>query len=65
MYRSEVAEGWIRDCQVKSHTIAAEVRRRKAAEREVERLQQELEQWRTRALAAEAAADAHEVRRVA
>ena len=65
MYRSEVTEGWIRDCQVKSHTIAVEVRRRKAAEREIERLQQELEQWRTRALAAEEAAGAPGVRRVA
>lgn len=61
MYRSEVTEGWIRDCQRQSHTIANEVRRRKLAEREVERLQQELEQWRARALAAEAA----DVRRVA
>lgn len=61
MYRSEVTEGWIRDCQTKSHTIANEVRRRKTAEREVERLRQELEQWRARALEAEAT----DVRRVA
>jgi phage shock protein A len=60
MYRSEVTEGWIRDCQVRSRTLADEVRRRKQAEKEVERLKEELEQWRERALAAEAG-----VRRVA
>lgn len=56
MYRSEVTEGWIRDCQSRSQTLAGEVRRRKAAEKEVERLQEELEAWRERALSAEAGA---------
>lgn len=65
MYRSEVTEGWIRDCQARNHTIAHEVRRRKAAEREIERLQQELERWRARAVAAEEAGGGPGVRRVA
>lgn len=56
MYRSEVAEGWIRDCQSRSRTLSDEVRRRKNAEKEIERLQAELGQWRDRALAAEARA---------
>lgn len=56
MYRSEVTEGWIRDCQSRSMTLADEVRRRKAAEKEIERLRLELDEWRERALAAEAGA---------
>ena len=54
MYRSEVTEGWIRDCQSRSRTLADEVRRRKIAETEIERLRAELGEWRDRALAAEA-----------
>jgi hypothetical protein len=54
MYRSEVTEGWIRDCQSLSQTLSHEVRRRKEAELEIERLRAELEDWRERALTAEA-----------
>lgn len=53
MYRSEVTEGWIRDCQSRSKTLADEVRKRKQAEKEIERLRAELAEWRERALAAE------------
>ena len=56
MYRSEVTEGWIRDCQSRSQTLAVEVRKRKLAEKEIERLRTELEDWRERALTAEASA---------
>lgn len=56
MYRSEVTEGWIRDCQSRSRTLAVEVRKRRAAEEEVERLRSELDAWRERALVAEARA---------
>ena len=62
MYRSEVTEGWIRDCQSRSQTLAHEVRRRKEAEAEVARLRLELAEWRERALQAEAKST---VRRVA
>ena len=54
MYRSEVTEGWIRDCSSRSRTLTDEVRRRKAAEKQIETLRQELEEWRERALTAEA-----------
>lgn len=60
MYRSEVTEGWIRDCQSRSRTIADEVRKRKQAEKEIEALRAEMEEWRERALTAEA-----QIRRVA